>query len=581
MDFMLTDFTEESQAPIFSSSFSKDTATLLSRKTIKGDESLPPENDNGNIEYKAKLCSLSKERIHHLTTQMKWRLREGQGECVYEIGVSDNGHLSGIIQTEMDESLKCLHQIAESINASFSVLSEREIIGECEDEKRFVTEVLIRKVPDNLAFIQIRLAVLGSAEAGKSTLCGVLSRGQLDNGHGSARLNLFRYLHEFQTGKTSSVCLGVIGFNSDGELLNCHKNSLDEVVDSATKLMTLVDLCGDRKYLRQTTYGLCGYNPHYALLTISATTGPTAVSREHACLAMVLNISIFVVITKADCVSEQQILNVVARTNKLLKQIGLTSSTEIVNTKDQAISSAASLQKKDSIPIFIISSVTGQNLDYLKCFLNILPTSFTPIELNALSQKSPFFQIEEVFRVPRVGIVVAGLQNEGILYCGDRIKIGPTKNGNYQEGRVCSIKRNKQSIFSICPGEAASIAVQMKNEENVVIHRGMVMIAENEPALSCWEFEAKFLLLYHPGSKIEKNFQGTVYIGFICRTATIVHIDSPSGAIKPLTWTTVRFRFYARPEYVQIGASLIFREQKTRGMAEVTKICEVLPSNYN
>jgi GTPase len=121
----------------------------------------------------------------------------------------------------------------------------------------------------------------------------------------------------------------------------------------------------------------------------------------------------------------------------------------------------------------------------------------------------------------------------------------------------------------------------MKNEENVVIHRGMVMIAENEPALSCWEFEAKFLLLYHPGSKIEKNFQGTVYIGFLCRTATIVHIDSPSEAIKPLTWTTVRFRFYARPEYVQIGASLIFREQKTRGMAEVTKICEVLPSNCN
>uniref|UniRef100_A0AC34GYB9 Tr-type G domain-containing protein n=1 Tax=Panagrolaimus sp. ES5 TaxID=591445 RepID=A0AC34GYB9_9BILA len=572
MDFMLTDFTEESQAPIFSSSFSKDTATLLSRKTIKGDESLPPENDNGNIEYKAKLCSLSKERIHHLTTQMKWRLREGQGECVYEIGVEDDGSLTGIIQSEMDESLKCLHQIADSISANFSVLSEREITEEFGDEKRFVTEVLIRKVPDNLAFIQIRLAILGSVESGKSTICGVLSKGQLDNGQGSARLNLFRYLHEFQTGKTSSICLGVIGFNSDGQLLNCHKNSLDEVVEESTKLMTLIDLCGDRKYIRTTTYGLCGYNPHYCALCISATTGPTADTREHAALAMVLNISIFVLITKADCVSEQQIMNVIARTNKLLKTIGLTSSTEIVDTLDQAISSAASLQSKDSIPIFIISAVTGQNLDYLKCFLNILPTSFTPIERNALSQKSPFFQVEDVFRVPRVGIVVAGLLNEGILYVGDRVKIGPNRVGTYQEGRVCSIKRNKQSIFSIHPGEAASIAIKF-NDEHVVIHRGMVMIPQNEPATSCWEFEAKFLLFYHPGNEIEKNFQGTVYIGFLCRTATIVSIDSPTKTIKPLTWTTVKFKFYAKPEHVQVGASLIFREQKTRGMAEVTKIC--------
>jgi GTPase len=422
-----------------------------------------------------------------------------------------------------------------------------------------------------------RLAILGSAEAGKSTLCGVLSRGQLDNGHGSARLNLFRYLHEFQTGKTSSVCLGVIGFNSDGQLLNCKKDSLDEVVEESTKLMTLIDLAGERKYIRTTIYGLCGYNPHYCALTISATTGPTSNTREHACLAMVLNISTFVLITKADCVSEQQILNVITRTNKLLKTIGLTSSTQIVTTLDQAVSAAPSLHSKDCIPIFIISSVTGQNMDYLKCFLNVLPISFTPIERKALSLKSTFFQVEEVFRVPRVGVVVCGLLNEGVLYVGDRIKIGPTRNGNYQEGRVCSIRRNKQPVFSILPGEAASIAISF-DEKNVVIHRGMVMIAENEPATSCWEFEAKFLLFYHPGNEIVKNFEGTVYIGFLCRRATIISIDSPTNTIKPCTWTNVRFKFDSKPEYVQVGASLIFREQRTRGMAEVTKICEVSPS---
>ena len=54
---------------------------------------LPPEPQLGNIEYKLKLINPSKQRFEHLVTQMKWRLREGQGEAIYEIGVSDCGHL--------------------------------------------------------------------------------------------------------------------------------------------------------------------------------------------------------------------------------------------------------------------------------------------------------------------------------------------------------------------------------------------------------------------------------------------------------------------------------------------------------
>lgn len=129
----------------------------------------------------------------------------------------------------------------------------------------------------------------------------------MDNGKGSARLNIFRYLHEFQSGKTSSVCLDVIGFNSDGELLNTRKNSLDEVVEQSTKLMTLIDLAGDSKYISTTIFGLCGYNPHYCALVVSATQGPTQMTREHACLAMALNIPAFLVITKIDCVDDRQV----------------------------------------------------------------------------------------------------------------------------------------------------------------------------------------------------------------------------------------------------------------------------------
>ena len=69
-----------------------------------------------------------------------------------------------------------------------------------------------------IQFIDLRMAVLGNVDAGKSTLLGVLTHGEHDNGRGRARLNLFRHLHEIQSGRTSSISHEIIGFNSNGEV---------------------------------------------------------------------------------------------------------------------------------------------------------------------------------------------------------------------------------------------------------------------------------------------------------------------------------------------------------------------------
>lgn len=69
-----------------------------------------------------------------------------------------------------------------------------------------------------MQFLDLRVAVLGNVDSGKSTLLGVLTQGELDNGRGRARLNLFRHLHEIQTGRTSSISFEILGFNSKGEV---------------------------------------------------------------------------------------------------------------------------------------------------------------------------------------------------------------------------------------------------------------------------------------------------------------------------------------------------------------------------
>lgn len=70
------------------------------------------------------------------------------------------------------------------------------------------------QIPDDQQNIEIRVAVLGGADAGKSTLLGVVTQGELDNGKGTARLNMFRHLHEVQSGRTSSISHEILGFGS-------------------------------------------------------------------------------------------------------------------------------------------------------------------------------------------------------------------------------------------------------------------------------------------------------------------------------------------------------------------------------
>lgn len=68
--------------------------------------------------------------------------------------------------------------------------------------------------------ISLRVAVVGNVDAGKSTLLGVLTHNELDNGRGHARQKLFRHKHEAESGRTSSVGNEILGFDSGGAVVN-------------------------------------------------------------------------------------------------------------------------------------------------------------------------------------------------------------------------------------------------------------------------------------------------------------------------------------------------------------------------
>ncbi len=148
--------------------------------------------------------NLSKNSLNteKLLLQIELTLQEGGGECIYEF--YDDKIIN---QIDLQETLKSLEKLLLNIDSTIEILRMHFI------EKILVAEVLIRKNNNN--YVELKVGLFGDEQSGKTTLVGVLKSGQLDNGIGLAREAVFRYPHEIQTGRTTSICHQVLSVNID------------------------------------------------------------------------------------------------------------------------------------------------------------------------------------------------------------------------------------------------------------------------------------------------------------------------------------------------------------------------------
>lgn len=118
----------------------------------------------------------------------------------------------------------------------------------------------------------LSVAVVGNVDAGKSTLLGVLTHGELDNGRGHARQRLFRHKHEIESGRTSSVGNDILGFDGVGNVVNKPDHGhLDwvKICEKSSKVITFIDLAGHERYLKTTVFGMTGHAPDFGMLMVS------------------------------------------------------------------------------------------------------------------------------------------------------------------------------------------------------------------------------------------------------------------------------------------------------------------------
>ncbi|XP_061687128.1 GTP-binding protein 2-like isoform X2 [Syngnathoides biaculeatus] len=537
---------------------------------------LPPEAEEGNVEYKLKLVNPSQYRFEHLATQLKWRLQEGRGEAVYQIGVEDNGLPVGLSRADMAASVGTLRKMADKVGADIALLRERRVDSDAGGGGRRIAEVLVRKVPDDQQFLDLRVAVLGNVDSGKSTLLGVLTQGELDNGRGRARLNLFRHLHEIQTGRTSSISFEILGFDSRGEVVNYSESrSAEEICETSSKMITFIDLAGHHKYLKTTVFGLTSYCPDFAMLVVSANTGVAGTTREHLGLAMALKVPIFIAVSKVDVCSRVGVERTLRQLERLLKQPGCNKVPLVVHTPDDAVAAAQQFAPAACVtPIFTLSSVSGKGLDLLKVFLNILPPLSNSKEQEELMQQLTEFQVDEIYSVPDVGTVVGGTLYSGVCREGERLAVGPTEAGGFLRVKVLSIQRNRATCRLLRAGQAATLA--LGNLDRTLLRKGMVMVSPKMKPSVCRHFEAAIVLLFHAGT-FRRGSQVTAHVGNVRQTAVVQSVHG-KDELRTGERAVVAFRFLKHPEYLRTGAKLLFREGVTKGIGHVT--C-VLTAEHN
>jgi hypothetical protein len=95
----------------------------------------------GNVEYKLHLINPSSTRFARLVTQMKWRLLEGGGQAIYELGVADSGALAGLVPSDLRATLDTLHAMAAEIGARVIISKEIEVTATDVPEAGFRAQV--------------------------------------------------------------------------------------------------------------------------------------------------------------------------------------------------------------------------------------------------------------------------------------------------------------------------------------------------------------------------------------------------------------------------------------------------------
>ena len=385
----------------------------------------------------------------------------------------------------------------------------------------------------------LRIATGGNVDAGKSTFTACLF-GEKDDGNGSARSTLFTHQHEKESGRTSSVTI------REGKIGERH--------------VVIGDLPGHAKYFKTTIGGLTGLMCDYVFIVVAANRGVQPITKEHFKCAAVMNLPIVIIITKMDIspkeITKETILNckqMVKKHQRKLYNIHNTNISEgiVTGTVSRAI-----------VPMIKLSCVTEMGFDIFRAFFEKLP-----VWRDYNTKEACSIQLESIFHVHGVGIVVGGVCIQGNMNMGSMAFLGPFKRGDFRPVRVKSIFTEDEPSENIEAGQYGTCAIHCKGLRRKHIYKGMVLTTDPTIA-AVREITARIFVLHH-ATTIKVGYKPVLHCRTVKRSAEIIEMNK--DLIRSGDYAKVRMRFNS-PVFVLKGDHFVFRESKSKGVGKIVSI---------
>ena len=395
-----------------------------------------PEIESGNIEYKLKIIPKDNDRLEELSSQLKWRLFEGNGIAKYYIGIGDDGKIIGINNNDYQLSINNLNKMCKIIDVNI-----KNIIDNIYNDKKYYIITIVQ----NNNILSFRTIFIGPSNSGKSTIIGNFIKNINDDGNGRSRKFVFNHKHEIYSGETSSVSIQTKIIKKNNICYN----------------LNLIDTPGNKKYMKTILTSINKYNPNLIFLVIDPLNIKINELKLYLDIIKFHKISFKIILTKMDLYENYH-------KNYLLKNILNICNKEF---DDENI-------KK--IPFIEINNLNKNGY-------NKILNTMLKLKNNFVNHNNISIQICDILNIPNFKKIYTGFTYEKVNI-NDEIKlISPSINKNikfnsiyFMDNPIEDIDKNNLITFTLNDNDFDNKSDLILTKNDIIKKKEIFIISEKE-----------------------------------------------------------------------------------------------------